>query len=51
MIHLRHSFEASELLKLDSFDFSSDDLLLAFCEAIDVVNMIVHFEVNEVLIE
>jgi hypothetical protein len=51
MIRLRRSLEASESLELDSLDSSSDDLLLAFCEATDVEDTIVRFEVDEVLIE
>ena len=50
---MRRSLEASESLELyDSFDSSSDDLLLAFCEVTDVSDTIVHFEVTgEVLAE
>jgi hypothetical protein len=51
MTRLKCSFKASESLKLDSLDFSSDDLLLVFCEVTDVVDKIVHFKViNEVLV-
>jgi len=50
---LRRSLEASKSLELsDLLDSSSDDLLLAFCEATDVSDTIVHFEVaDEVLAE
>ncbi len=49
MIHLRCLLEASETLKsLESFNLlnsSFSDLFLAFCKVINIINLIIYFEV------
>jgi hypothetical protein len=48
---LKCLFKTSKLFKLfNLLDSSSDDLLLAFCEATDVINTIVHFKVINIVL-
>jgi len=49
MTCLKCSLETSELLK-SSDDFSLNDLFLILCEAINIADSIIHFEVVKVLV-
>jgi len=49
MTCLKCSLETSELLE-SSNDFSFNNLFLVLCEAINIADSIIHFEVAEVLV-